>query len=783
MSLFYNSPSYLIRLDNNDFKGIMTDDELDNLQEDICNVIQYPTTIIDNRIDSATGQNIRVDSGRSSFVYCSACSAFRICDKSKQCLDSDNVHANIIFQFADDIVRGNIHRVNEKIQKYFINEDHHNYYDNGTELPTYVEKHIYCKKLNSDVVVRYLKYMCPIMGLTELIFPIIVEQKVVAVLFVGQLYIKDKSEYIRKCREQLLTTQEKMFIKYFDEYNVSLPVRKYIYSLIKKVNNEKQIDLFNLPGDEKTKSQTIGHQRQTFADDYELEEYICNTIFPEIWITEKRIDKMLKSRRDQHISRIVNSSRIALQNKIERLNLKETSTDILRLFWENVCTNLSELMKELGLNGFEIYTYNQNNSNEKTFYLSCCEDTQKSKKSHKEFNECFTVSKKELHFLKSKEQRLNVIKEKLQLPLDTNPMVLYHELLTQKCIAIIYFDEVYEKNSYYKLLEPHLLNNLINIMHEHAIVLNITEVEKTKKTLRIYRHEISHLNLGLTGIYYNFESPLNIRNLPDDKIKDIHDDFKSSIDIMNYMTAEIGLFTGAITNTENIYIEEFKIYKELIWKWETLYRNELKKESKRIKTIRGEENWETYLGQRPLIKSDRKLLEVIIYNIVNNAIKYSFFGTNIHITCDLIENGPKQSFKVIDYGNSIATNAMPYQLYFRDENIKEYTTDGNGIGLYVSKVAANILGIEINHTCKKISNYNIALIQKWIDYFKCSDLHEQKNPYSKQIDDLLAERDRLINEGIYYNVVNDLFQTKVTKQQVIEEINEPTYEVKFEVII
>lgn len=783
VSFFYNSPSYLVKKNEGDFNGIMTRDELDNLQEDICDVIQYPTTIIDNRLDICTGQKLRADSGRSSFVYCSACSVFRICDKAEQCLDSDNVHANILFMFADDIIQGNVSVVNEKIKNYFMESDRHNYYNtNKNTFPEYVEKNMYCEKLKTDVIVRYLKYMCPIMGLTELIFPIIVEKQVVSVLFVGQLFVKDESEHIQKCRDSLLVSKIEIFEKHFKEYNVSKEEQEFIFDIIKKVDDENNINLYNISGDEEIKKLTIGHKRQTFYNGEELEQYIYNTIYPEIKIAENKITEMLNKRRDRQVSKIVNNSISLLQEKIEKLDLQDNSTDILDLFWNNVQGNLNDLMPQLGITGFAIYTFDEKNINENTFHL-VCNGGNDSVDNITKPAESFCVNSKDLDTLKNDKLISTIIGDKLQIKSSASSLLIYHELLTQKCIAHIYLTSP-KINKLRKILKKHLLKNLVNIMHEHAIVLNAVEVEKTKKTLRIYRHEISHLNLGLTGIYHNFESPLKLYALPYDKVKDIHDDFKSSIDIMNYMTAEIGLFTGAITNTENILIEEFKIYKELIWKWGTLYNNELKRDSKRIKTVRDESNWEKVLAGRPLIKSDRKLLEVIIYNIVNNAIKYSFFGTNIHINCELIDGGPKQAFKVTDYGNSIASNSMPYQLYFRDENIKYYTTDGNGIGLYVSKVAANLLGIEIKHTCKQICKYNLPLLDNWIELYRTAKLPEILDAQlSFDINDMLLEREKLVRNGLYQDVVNKSFQTKVTNEQVIEEINNPTYEVIFEVII
>ena len=771
MNSFLETPKHIIKSNEQDVFGIMSREKIESIQEDLCDIIQYPTTIIDNNIDEATNKYVRIDSSRSSFIYCEACSAFRICDDAMHCLESDNYHAGFFFKYNKEVLSRNPQTIKECINSYFLCQD----------FPFQANYHPECKEFSiKNEQLHYLQYICPIMGLTELLFPIVIEGSIIAVIFIGQLYIKSMEEQTKDCRNFLLYNFNSRFELYFQKNNISIEIQDFIKSKITTVNDEKKPSLYDIPGDQTIKTSTIGHKRQVFDNFEELEQYINQTIIPQIIELHHKIKDILQKKRDSYINFIINNATANLQLGVETINNRDSS--IIIDFWKKVSTNINSFQNEIGINFFALYSFDKNVG----YFKLCSKSEEFDNYSYTyTFPDSFYLYKRDARKLKNQIISDELFLKKVGFLNLKNNMVICHELLTQIFILVIDFknNNICNNKIYEDLLRKHLKQYLTNIMHEYAIVSNIVEAELTKKTLRIYRHEISHLNLGLTGVYSYFENPNELHQLSNEKILDIHNDFKSCIDVMNYMTSEIGVFTGAITKTENISFEEFKIYKELIWKWKTLYRDELKKDYKRIRTVTDEKNWDEILAHRPLIKSDKKLLEVIIYNIVNNAIKYSYSGTNIHIDCNLI-NKTQQCFSVIDYGNAISNTDLPYQLYFRDENIKDYAVEGNGIGLFVSKKAAEIIGVKIQHRCRKISDYNIPLLRKWIEIIK----KESVSSKEKQGKDILMadivnmEICRLQKTEEYNLIVSELANC-IPVEQVKNELCFPTYEVIFEVII
>ena len=81
----------------------------------------------------------------------------------------------------------------------------------------------------------------------------------------------------------------------------------------------------------------------------------------------------------------------------------------------------------------------------------------------------------------------------------------------------------------------------------------------------------------------------------------------------------------------------------------------------------------------PKIQGDYDLLLLAIYNVLNNAIKYSFDGDQIRLQAQ--SNNNLIIISISDTGPGIAIEDLPYvwdELY-RSENVKG--TSGSGIGL------------------------------------------------------------------------------------------------------
>lgn len=87
----------------------------------------------------------------------------------------------------------------------------------------------------------------------------------------------------------------------------------------------------------------------------------------------------------------------------------------------------------------------------------------------------------------------------------------------------------------------------------------------------------------------------------------------------------------------------------------------------------------------PQIKIDPEKISVVIENLLDNAIRYNVVGGIINIILELEENAIK--FSIEDSGIGIPENQQKniFNKFFRASNAIRTETEGNGLGLFVSK--------------------------------------------------------------------------------------------------
>jgi hypothetical protein len=325
--------------------------------------------------------------------------------------------------------------------------------------------------------------------------------------------------------------------------------------------------------------------------------------------------------------------------------------------------------------------------------------------------------------------------------------------------------EVYFLSAAIFYISTSLLNNLLQ--------------GNTEMILRFFNHELSHVLLG-----YNFLNEAYISDFDSfaklglkDR-RDVQCDFLSTENTLKAISKNIELLTKPRELVvEKIKIEEFRVFKDLLYKWEHLYHYET--EGKNLQLVIPMINLDD--EKRPLIKTDKHLFEQIIYNILNNAIKYSHWGTKIRIDCRLTNYSyHKQIFSVVDYGAQIERGMKPYELYYRDVDILN-VADGSGIGLFVVKRIANILGARIRHSCKYVSKYSIGLIEDYLQR-ECS----HNNPQLRK--DVLEEKLNLYSRfGMRIRrIISETSpdeDNKLSDSEIEKMITKPTWQVAFEVII
>jgi PAS domain S-box-containing protein len=92
------------------------------------------------------------------------------------------------------------------------------------------------------------------------------------------------------------------------------------------------------------------------------------------------------------------------------------------------------------------------------------------------------------------------------------------------------------------------------------------------------------------------------------------------------------------------------------------------------------------------MQSDPTLLRIVLQNLLSNAVKYSKRGKRISIAVSHTKT--HVSFSVQDEGVGIPTIEQNriFQRFFRAKNVRQMDTDGNGLGLYITKSIVERLG-------------------------------------------------------------------------------------------
>ena len=98
------------------------------------------------------------------------------------------------------------------------------------------------------------------------------------------------------------------------------------------------------------------------------------------------------------------------------------------------------------------------------------------------------------------------------------------------------------------------------------------------------------------------------------------------------------------------------------------------------------------------IKSDKMLLELVISNIISNAIKY--VNENGKVEIALEDKGDKFSIEVCDSGIGIPQKEIDkiFEQFYRASNINKMIHEGSGMGLAIVKEIVEKLGGEIKVT-------------------------------------------------------------------------------------
>lgn len=341
-------------------------------------------------------------------------------------------------------------------------------------------------------------------------------------------------------------------------------------------------------------------------------------------------------------------------------------------------------------------------------------------------------------------------------------------------------------------------------------------------------HEMGQITSGIQGITETFERRCERLQ---DQIRNMNTDIKFLNDIDKYFVDFVKnskRFSGDISGQFRRIQLQSKIYGEnpvptpknfdyvtaFLGKWEYIFTSQCRDGNKwpifHYPDIREQqERW---------MYSDPVFLEHAVFNMVNNAIKYSHVNTKIHVT--FAKTGDFHTITVRDYGNFLSTeNRDIFKRGYRGEHgegvrnmddVKAWSDSndqsdftqsdlpGKGFGLYLSQKLIKALQGSINDpVCVKKSLYNLPLMRPFFKRYSTKDMFKKmwdrwaKNEEDLPYDDIKHEYDELTKNDAYgeneysqiVNLQNIQDLEKLPFNHLFKHMRDATYEVTFTITI
>lgn len=799
------TPSYLFRPEINapskkplDF--LFDKPDLQKIVSELCEKLHHPIALIDYKALMKMNASIQLESTVAMFPMRRACSVFRKCAGESFCKQCDCFHATCMDRDQDAIDR----RIQEN-----LNRVPHFFY------PEYKDRRpVVLEGFDRPVI----EYHCPMLGYRELLFPLIYQDSIFGVFFVGQIVVYDKEDtkLNQKISESFFKeTVPKELFRDFVEKNFGPPndstekiICDTIAALIMDSDSDARPydDILGLPSHEKEENE----YSKRF---YEYKDYLAfiRTVCGAIADMEKELHAAYEKRRTRIFSATLKTITDLFFEEHGKVhcrkfrNKHDTYTEELKSAWEALeKVFASEILRQFDyVEGILLFgdsqgiTIEMTGKKEIVFAVSSVRNTNKVTKEG-----TFDFSVNSIDGINGSVNSITnpAILDGLSegLPKENSILIQCHDIA-----VLLLVKDLDANRELYRALMDAINEELVRLNSIIALCSANLMKEKYLLTLRMYRHENAHISTRLMGTidrYFDAEnSGQRFRNAESQKQKLVCNDLRNTVQLFANIADNISFITGTGIAAESSMedVSRFDVV-DMLYKWQVMFQDNLENRNLEIIVYRGGYDPSTvgykmaeYLFKfaaeitRPSrqhaeapreITINPRLFELLVYNIVDNAVKYAYIGTNIYLIWSRAENDYELS--VTSYGPKMPEGDTMYGLYVRG-NDKRWR-EGDGLGLYVVKRISEKLGITVGHDSEKISSYNIPLIPWYIKtdfsrdkgYPKISETLLNANNDTQQV--LLATND--------YPPTR-IQETDLTLQYLKERIEMETWRTTFRVRI
>ena len=763
------------RKDDIDFESILTRDELVVQQNHICSVIGAPTTMIQFRKES-DGNWDRIDSQLSSISLRSSCHTLRTCVKNGEslCKRCDSQHADLFRGLHEKDMGTELQKRINKAVLQLRKEYHHKDY-----TPEVAEINGRC----------YLTYGCPILGYTEHIFPILFDERVVGVLFLGQIRLANNKKDGINDAQRIRETKERYFENHpliFDEYaemarKKRKTSKKYSAEMIRRYILESSIRAIR-PYYPPLWPMIQDMHNPTIPDELSPGDYcrMLNLVTTQLHTFEEHLSRRIKEKREAVIRDTVDHA-VA---RFRSADSKAPYEDLISL-WKNVDVVIGDIVNRCGMKAAYVYSSNSisQKDNETLVLVSKMGRSVKSVR--------YGDTRTAICPLKSLQPLPNepIDSDKLPALLSIVPLELdsidsmfalllpVNRLASASVLVIFSFADDYSKAALSKLIMNAVISFFALLSSRLSELFENTTQLYLERVLRMYKHEINHLASGMVVPISYLDEPKLMRT-GDKKLKDVYRDAAGTLDMLAFMADNIETLLDMDFEPE---FEDVPINQKLLFKWENIFRE----------AVHNKQTEFFFKNSWVVIKTDPRYSELVIYNLFSNAVKYSFTGAKIYFDCkETFHGSDRYVLSIVNYSTNIKMEDLNqlFSFGYRYVDDRGNTVDGSGIGLFVANQIMERLGGTINIKPPRfLSKYNIPMLHAFLvnEESWCSPIYTQAkeayerlkrmsivNPLGERVDGLdlvLTDRYRYGTDMLNYN-------------EVLDALCDATYEIRFEVI-
>ena len=735
---------------------IIDREQLSGIAATICNNIEHPITIVD------FGIHDRVESTNIFHAIRTSCEAIRLCTNSELCVKCDAHHASIFSELEKGEYTSSV--LHERVASlkpldFFSHE-----------YTTPVVHH--CHDAHGKRF--YIKYYCPMLGYREMFFPIIINEVIMGALFVGQFEIENEERH-ELIRNDFLVHRLK-----------DIDIVKDYLSQAKKTKLKQIVERISAPA----------------KPDYPIE----NIFNVQYGLAKKPRKTIITSDECDNVAQRACDELCVLERQLYSEVDKKRKTYITK--------NMDEIEQEFysGFPDFSDISYHEREKTKKDFAL-CLQKIAhlfdfESITVYSDVNTpgmrtaglieyIFTNGKKCVFHnnnnIKIRADRLKppitkpfsprcslddpTVFDGFVEPIDREDRILlvyssWAVLFAVRNINDKYYNNVYK--SVFDVIESYFTSFLSAMTALHASYLQ----NKFELTLHMYKHECTHIakNMGEK----NSQITTDFDKLSKSKIRDLCEDMSSNILLINNIAHIIGAVVGTFSEEGfHAEYEDISIFKELLYKWGKSFEYQLAEKNVSIIVPKVS----SLDHQRPFsVKTNKMLFEIILYNLVDNAVKYCYWGTNISLDFQRIFYDSRVcELTVTSYGPEVDNSRDPYKPYYRRID-KKNPIDGDGLGLYMVDQLATILDMKVNHECVKISKYNIPMIREYLN--RSFKYHTKDQDLVRAIErEEGSIHAKNIRQVINFTKTDSISDIDLAEEDIVNDICKSTYKTTFKLEI